>query len=115
MKFLADECVYLVTTQLLRRLGHDVVTAQEAGLAGQPDEKILAYATAHERVLITIDMDFSNIRRYPPKTYTGIVVLKIRPRNMEAVHQILARLIDESVESLSQALVIVDQTKYRIR
>jgi len=45
-----------------RSWGHDVLTAQDAGLAGKSDEEILAYAIMHERVLITIDMDFSNIR-----------------------------------------------------
>jgi len=72
MNILADECVYKVTVALLRSRGHDVLTTQEAGLAGKADEEILAFAVMHERVLITIDMDFSNIRHYPPKTHKGI-------------------------------------------
>jgi predicted nuclease of predicted toxin-antitoxin system len=55
MKFFIDECVYAVTTQLLSTWEHDVVTAQDAGLSGKPDEEILAYAVEHGRVLITID------------------------------------------------------------
>lgn len=51
MNIFADECVYKVTVVLLRSWGHDVFTAQEAGLAGKPDEEIVAYATVHERVL----------------------------------------------------------------
>jgi len=85
MNIFADECVYKVTVALLRSWGHDVLTAQEAGLAGKSDEDILAYATMHERVLITIDMDFSNIRRYTPKSHKGIIVAKIRPRNANKV------------------------------
>lgn len=42
MKFLTDECVYKVTVDLLRSWGHDVQTAQETGLAGKPDEDVLA-------------------------------------------------------------------------
>ena len=116
MNFLADECVYSITTQSLRTWGHNVLTAQEIGLAGKPDETILTYAVEHRRVLITIDMDFSNIRRYPPKSHTGIIVLKIRPRSVEKVHNVLAQVLrDVSAEQLGKSLVIVDQGKYRVR
>jgi len=116
MNIFADECVYKVTVELLRSWGHDVLTAQEAGLAGKPDEELLAYAVMHERVLITIDMDFSNIRHYPPKSHKGIVVAKMRPRNADQVHNVLEYLLGNIEEStLNQSLVIVDQNKYRIR
>jgi predicted nuclease of predicted toxin-antitoxin system len=116
MNIFADECVYKVTVDFLRSWGHDVLTAQEVGLEGKPDEDILAYATLHERVLITIDMDFSNIRHYPPKSHRGIIVAKIRPRNANAVHKVLEYLLNNiDTERLSKSLVIVDRNKYRIR
>ena len=116
MNIFADECVYKVTVDLLRSWGHDVLTAQDVGLAGKPDEEILAYATMHERVFITIDMDFSNIRHYSPKAHRGIIVAKIRARNADAVHKVLEHLlINIKPERLSKSLVIVDQNKYRIR
>ena len=116
MQFFADECVYRVTVDLLRSWEHDVHTAQETGLAGKPDDQILAYAVKHERVLITIDMDFSNIRHYPPKTHKGIIVAKMRPRNAEQVHYVLEELLSTIKEgALNQSLVIVAQNTYRIR
>src|SRR5438105_14940228 len=45
-------------TQALRRLGIDVLTAQEAGRCGLPDPDQLAFATAAERVLVTFDPDY---------------------------------------------------------
>jgi predicted nuclease of predicted toxin-antitoxin system len=116
MKLLADECVYQATVTLLRSWGYDTVTVQEARLAGKPDEEILAFAVAHERVLLTIDMDFSNIRHYPPKAHTGIIVLKIRPRSEDDVHAVLKHLLENTPEEkVSKSLVMVDQSKYRIR
>ena len=116
MNLFADECVYKATVDLLRSWGHDVLTASEVGLAGKPDEDILAYATLRERVLITIDMDFSNIRHYTPKSHKGIIVAKIRPRNADAVHNVLKHLLTNiEPDRLIQSLVIVDQKKYRIR
>jgi hypothetical protein len=37
----------------LRRLGHDVLTVQEAGNAGRPDSLDLAYAVANQRSGLT--------------------------------------------------------------
>lgn len=116
MNFFADECVYKVTVDLLPSWGHDVLTAQDVGLSGKPDEEILAYAVMHERVLITIDMDFSNIRHYTPKSHKGIIVAKIRPRNVSDVHRVLEYLLNNTEpDRLSASLVIIDQSKYRIR
>ncbi len=116
MNLFADECVYKITVDLLRSWGHDVLTAQEVGLSGKPDEEILAYAVRHERVLITIDMDFSNIRHYTPESHRGIIVAKIRPRNADAVHKVLQHLLNNiKPDRLNTSLVIIDQTKYRIR
>jgi predicted nuclease of predicted toxin-antitoxin system len=116
MKIFADECVYKITVTLLRSWGHDVLTTQDVGLAGKPDEEILAYAMMHERVLITIDMDFSNIRHYQPKSHKEIIVAKIRPRNANAVHKVLEHLLRNiEPDRIRGSLVIVDQNKYRIR
>jgi predicted nuclease of predicted toxin-antitoxin system len=116
MKFFIDECVYAVTTQLLRTWEHNVVTAQDAGLSGKPDEEILAYAVEHGRVLITIDMDFSNIRRFPPHSYIGIIVLKIRPRIVAEVHAVLGQVLRDLHEAqLRKSLVMIDQSKFRVR
>jgi predicted nuclease of predicted toxin-antitoxin system len=53
-----DECVYAVTTTRLRSWGHEVVTAQEAGLADAGDEQILAEAVSQGRILISNNLDF---------------------------------------------------------
>jgi predicted nuclease of predicted toxin-antitoxin system len=116
MNLFADECVYKVTVDLLRSWGHNVLTAQEVGLSGKTDEEILAYAVMHERVLITIDMDFSNIRHYAPELHKGIIIAKIRPHNADAVHRVLEYLLNNiDLDRLSTSLVIVEQSKYRIR
>jgi predicted nuclease of predicted toxin-antitoxin system len=86
------------------------------GLAGKADQEILAYARTHERVLLTIDMNFSNIRHYSPESHKGIIVAKIRPRNLDRVHKVLKHLLNNvEPDRLSKSLVIVDQNKYRIR
>lgn len=53
----ADENFPLPVVEELRRLGHDVLTAQEAGQAEQriPDTAVLAYAHIMGRAILTIN------------------------------------------------------------
>lgn len=45
-------------TRALARQGIDVLTAQDAGRCGLPDPDQLAFATAAERVMVTVDTDY---------------------------------------------------------
>ncbi len=55
MRLYANENFPLAVVHALRSLGHDVVTAQDAGNAGRavPDEDVLAYAVSEQRALVT--------------------------------------------------------------
>jgi len=53
----ADENIPLQVVQALRALGHDVLTALDAGNANQsiPDEQVLAFATLRQRAMLTLN------------------------------------------------------------
>lgn len=71
-----DEHFPLKVTQHLRVLGHDVLTAQEAGNADLrvPDEDVLAYAIQQQRAVITMNRrHFIRLHRQQPNHY-GIIV-----------------------------------------
>ena len=67
MKIFVDECVYQLTTELLIQRGHDVVTVQQAGLAGYKNGDVFNYALSDKRIFVTRDMHFSNIFLFPPQ------------------------------------------------
>ncbi len=72
----ADEDFPLPTVERLRKLGHDVLTTHEAGLAniGTDDPEILAEATRLERAVMTMNRrDFIALHRRDPN-HAGIVV-----------------------------------------
>ena len=73
----------------LRTLGHDVETATSEGLAGAPDSTPLEASGTEQRILITLDLDFSNIRAYPPGTHRGIWVLRPGQQNFAAVLELV--------------------------
>ncbi|MDF5733731.1 MAG: DUF5615 family PIN-like protein [Rhizonema sp. PD38] len=71
----ADEQYPLPIVELLRALGHDVLTVQEAGKANQriPDADILTFATSEERAVITENRkDFFRLHRIQPD-HAGII------------------------------------------
>jgi predicted nuclease of predicted toxin-antitoxin system len=105
--FYADEQFPFQVTELLRNLGHDVLTVQEAGNANQriPDDQVLAFAVGQERSILTINrIDFIRLHQRNNQHF-GIVVCT-NNRNWE---QFAAR-VHEAVrdeESLQGQLIRV--------
>src|SRR5438105_4090552 len=70
----ADENFKRATVEELRRLGHDVLTVQEAGQQGGNDPHVLAYATALGRAVLTFNRrHFIRLHMQSP-AHAGIIV-----------------------------------------
>ena len=63
----------------LRRLGHDVLTSQERGMAGQAidDEKVLATACLDDRTLVTLNRRHFIRLHEKMSGHRGIVVCSV--------------------------------------
>ena len=70
---------------LLKKAGHDVITANEASLAGKIDSLVLDYARGENRVLLTHNCDdFKALHQENPH-HPGILVIyqnDLRSKNM---------------------------------
>lgn len=74
--FYADENFPLPTVEALRRLGHDVLTAYEAGQANQriKDDAVLEFATESGRAVLTLNRrEFVGLHGRSPG-HAGIIV-----------------------------------------
>jgi len=91
MRFKFDENLNAGLAAGLTAVGHDVATVPAERLSGRPDETIYAACLAEERILVTLDLDFSNPLRFPVAGTPGIIVLR-PPRPL--VH-LMAQLIGE--------------------
>jgi predicted nuclease of predicted toxin-antitoxin system len=72
----ADEQFPRIVVELLRNLGHDILTVQEAGKANQgiSDEEVLAFAINENRAVLTINRsDFIQLHNSQPN-HLGIIV-----------------------------------------
>lgn len=116
MRFKMDENLPVEVARLVQAAGHEVETVPAEGLAGQPDEVVFAACQQEDRVLVTLDRGFGDIRRYMPGSHAGIIVLCPVRQDRELVcrlmEQVLALLEGRSVGG---ALWIVEVHRVRVR
>ncbi|TSC71594.1 MAG: hypothetical protein G01um101438_1025 [Parcubacteria group bacterium Gr01-1014_38] len=97
LRLFADENVYAEIVTRLRAGGMDVETVQEAGKAGASDANILRHARGTDRILLTFDRDFADIR-YLPRDVPGIVLLRFRQTPIEDI----AERAEDAVRGLGE-------------
>ena len=88
----------------------------DQGLGGGSDAELAALCLREARALVTLDLDFADIRAYPPAAYRGLVVLRLVRQDKRHVLDVLARLVQAlRVEPLDGTLWIVEENRIRIR
>jgi len=116
MKVKLDENIPVGLVDILNRYGHDAVTVPQQGLAGQPDTVIWDAAQHENRFLITMDLDFADIRHFPPGTHEGILVLRPTRQGRRAILALFqAVLAQHHLDSFKKCIVIADEWRIRVR
>ena len=116
MKFKLDENLSHYLAEQLRLLGHDADTVGEEGLLSRPDEEVAEAAANDGRMLLTLDLDFSDIRRFPPGTSPGVVLFRPRSFAFREVNRLVETFISTAdLDELVGCLIVVDVYKVRIR
>jgi len=114
--FKIDENLPVEAAELLSGAGHDAMTVQEQGLSGEPDSHISAICMSESRAIVTLDLDFADIRSYPPEEYSGIIVLRLTRQDKLHVMQVLSGLVPRLEQTpFVGKLWIVDESTIRIR
>ncbi len=116
MKFKLDENLPELVRESLGEYGHDTHTVADEGLAGAQDETVLQACVFEDRILITLDLDFSDIRAYPPGSYPGIWVLRPAKQTFKAIDALGRAGVRLSlVERVRGQLWVIDEKRVRIR
>ena len=116
MKFKIDENLPVEFAQILQSAGHDAATVLDETLSGAPDMQVVVVCLLEDRAIVTVDLDFADIRLYPPEEHPGIIVLRVKSQDKEYLLQCLNRLLPFlEKEALNGRLWIVEEDRIRIR
>jgi predicted nuclease of predicted toxin-antitoxin system len=117
MKFLIDENISPKVAEELQKLEYDAIHVREASLKGHIDEEIMTFAKNKGRVLLTLDIDFADIRNYPIGTHSGIIRLKIKSTRSKRILDCLKALLPEIMNYPLETggLVVTNCMTYRVK
>jgi predicted nuclease of predicted toxin-antitoxin system len=107
MRLLADEDFPLPTVLRLRELGHDVLTALEAGIANDEtgDDEVLSLASRLERVILTHNRrHFRRLHRTRPE-HAGLILCTRDPDFVRLAQRIHSQI--SAIQSLAGQLIRV--------
>jgi predicted nuclease of predicted toxin-antitoxin system len=116
MRLFLDENLQTPTVNFLRELGYDAVGVLDEDLTSQRDEFIFEHACQTDRVLLTYDSDFVDMRELVGVHHSGIIRLRLSNQRLDFVHPILQSAL-QSLQShdLGDTLVTLSDHRLRIR
>ena len=115
-RFKLDENLPRDAEALLRKAGHDPHAVLDEQLGGNPDHRVFDASQAEDRILVSFDLDFSDIRVYPPASHKGIWVLRPHTQSIDNTLALLkAALRVLETEPTRGRLWIIEPERVRIR
>ncbi len=116
MIFKTDENVPRAIVEILRRRNYDAYSVGEQHLNGFPDDEVARICRSEDRIIITLDLDFSDIRTYSPSDYSGIIVLRPHHQAITCLESMVDRVLDAlKSQTINGRLWIVDDYRIRMR
>ena len=102
MRFLLDMPVSVRVAERLRQLGHDAVHIRERGLQSISDEEILKIAVAENRVMVSMDLDFSQLIATRAMGWPSLILFRIenvKPMEVADLLQYIVKTYSSELES----------------
>lgn len=116
MNIKVDENLPIEVARVFSDAGHDALSVVDQDMSGAKDQVLLAKCKDEERVLVTLDVGFGDIRSYEHSEYPGVIVLRLQRHDKDHVLNIVNRLLEPiKAEDLEGNLWIVDESRIRIR
>ena len=115
-QFKTDENLPTEVLEVLRTAGFDAISAVDQGLGGAVDPDISQVCKREGRALLTLDVDFADIRAYPPEDYPGVVVLRLARQDKHTILNAVSRIVQHlRTLPLQGQLWIVEESRIRAR
>jgi predicted nuclease of predicted toxin-antitoxin system len=111
-----DENLPRHVAAVLHARGHEAVTVLEQGWQGFSDGMLWRRVQDERRWLMTADKGFGDLRRYPPGSHAGVILLR-SPEESRRAYLALATLALErlDLDQLAGAVVVATHRGIRVR
>ena len=116
MKFLADMGISPRTVDFLRDHGYKAVHLHELAQDHLPDKAILSYALREGYVILTHDLDFTELIAVSGAQLPSIITFRLRDMRPVNVNRHVQAILDQHIETLERgAAVTVTEQRIRVR
>lgn len=116
MKIKLDENVAASLCSVFEKHSAEADTVFSENMQGSEDEVLFRKTHSEDRLFVTCDLDFADIRRFPPSESGGIVVLRLSNRSSKSVVERIKEMLNiVSLSELRGATTIVSDDRIRIR
>jgi len=115
VNFKVDENLPTEGASVLNDAGHNASTIIDEAMEGVHDIAVLERCASAQRILVTLDLDFGDIRAYPPDTHSGIVILRPHRQDKKSIMHLITGLLSVlDKENPTGSLWIVEPGRIRI-
>lgn len=116
MRFLADAGVSPKTVEFLKQLGHEAVHVRTLRLQRAPDSELVNRARADSSVVLTFDLDFGEVLALGVLNKPSVIIFRLADERADSVNHRLSTVLAERLAEIeSGALILVEDTRYRVR
>jgi predicted nuclease of predicted toxin-antitoxin system len=116
MRLVLDQNLPRYWLPILREAGHDVIVWSQVGASDADDIEICRWAHAHDRIVVTQDLDFGAILKATGALGPSVVILRARDGRPAKLEREVLWTLERYTFSLQEgALVMVDHQKQRVR
>ena len=102
--------------QIFADTSYGVKTVRDQGLQGSSDQKLFKLCCSEKYCLLTLDLDFSDVTRFPPSKSSGIAVFRMSKNPSLPLFDQLARQFLQALKTtpIENNLWIVEPGRIRI-
>lgn len=117
MRFVLDEDMPRSLGRALLSAGHEVLDVRDHGRRSRDDDDVFRFAQQNAAVLVSEDLGFANLLRFPLGTHSGIAVGRFPSKlsTTAVVKEVVSAMSLFTPDDLRGALVIIEIGRIRIR